>query len=226
MSTEIGSLGAAGAYQTRKRTYQGGGQLVDEYVVSTANESTFLSGYAIGTSIEDGLKLQKIDVQRQKGISRCSLLYAPSPIGLKFATPGAERSDVDASTVSKSIYSHPNCLNPNGGLDGEPPRFTAAVGTGTIEFSDAEDYLIPSATYTFTKVVSDFSFTESNALDGIGERSKPEGLTSTTPKAWLKTSRTISTEGELYTITDTWQHAGVVAGTTRIWPDEIYAGTG
>jgi len=226
MSTEIGSLGPSGTYQSRKRSYQSNGQLVDEYVVSTANESTFLSGYSIGTSTEDGLKLQKIDVQRQKGISRCSLLYAPVSGGGKYATPGTERADVDASTVSKSIYSHPDCLNPNGSLDGEPPRFTAAAGTGTIEFSDAEDYLIPSATYTFTQVVSDFSFTESNVLDGIGERSTPQGLTSSTSKAWLKTSRTISTEGDLYTITDTWQHAGVVAGTVRIWPDEIYAGTG
>ncbi len=217
MSTEIGSLGTAGAFQERTRSYTSDGSIVDEYVVATADESTFLSGYIIGTSVADGFILGEARVRRARSVSRVSLVYVePSTLTQKYKEGDNPVQSSGVVATSFPIWQHPDIVNPNGYETNEAPIF------GTTAFPGVDSYFAPSATYTYETVENSFSFSESNILDNVGIPDNPTGMTSVIDGAWLKVGKDVRQNGDKYSIVETWQHAGIVNGTSRIWAEEIY----
>lgn len=217
MSTEIGDLTTSGTIQQTRRVYKSDGSKQVSYVVATANEATFLSNYLIGTSTDDSLFLGEINVQKSKGVSRIDLTYVtPQVLNDKYKTGSDPVKSSSASVSSRPIWQHPLCDNPNGYLNNEVPSVN-----GT-EYPGVDSYFVPNITYTRDEQLSSFSFTPSNLLDDVGRTQAPTGLSGATAQQWLKVSKEVDQSGEVYTIRETWQHAGISAGTANVWPTDIY----
>ena len=217
--TEIGDLTSLGTIQETDRVYKAEGSKTINYVVSEANEATFLAGYNIGTSTSDGLLLTDIKVRKGKGVSRVALSYNPETVAIRrgvVPSGGTVQKSSSSAVDSRSIWAHPGIDNPKGYLNDEVPKF------GGVEYPGTDSYFTPSATYTREEVVSSFSFTGTDVKGDVGTVEDPNGLTSPGTRQWIKVSNDVNQSGETYTKTETWQHAGFSAGTSNSWPADIY----
>lgn len=110
MSTEIGDLTSAGTVQQTRRTYRNNGTKQIEYVVSSSNEATFLGSYTLGTSTDDGLFLESIDVTSNKGVSRAVLTFVPeaqlatTTDGANYSTDTGTSEDEDGKIIPIVTY--------------------------------------------------------------------------------------------------------------------------
>jgi hypothetical protein len=77
-------------------------------------------------------------------------------------------------------------------------------GTTTTKSSDASTNNVPQ--YSYTQIVTSFTFSEANIIDGVGQLSAPPGMTSPTTDKWLKTGKSVSPTGDKYQITETWEY--------------------
>lgn len=216
MSTEIGDLTTSGTVQQVSQKYGPKGQLTESYVVATSNESTFLSGYTIGVSTKSGLYLADITVRRNKGVSRIDLEYTTIEELTNRYIGDSTIKGSEAASVERSIFEHPDCSNKEERNTGAVPVVGGNLKPGV------ESYLTPSITYTYTENVDSFTFSEANVVDGVGGLSDPTGMTSPTAGSWLKVSKSVQSNGESYTITETWQHRGYSNGTAGVWDPDIY----
>lgn len=215
MTTIIGSLPAT--QQDVQQRYKADGSKTVRYVVNTTDESTFLGSYSIGTSVDDGLYLAEINVTRNKGASRIDMLYVTAQrLTFTYGSGDNEYKSSNANVTSRSIWAHPGCDNPTGYVNNEIPSIN-----GT-EFPGVDNYFTPNVTYTLQTSEQTFSFSESNVLDNVGKPGAPDGMTSANGQEWLKVAKEVSENGELFSIRETWQHAGYSAGTAETWPVEIY----
>jgi hypothetical protein len=62
-----------------------------------------------------------------------------------------------------------------------------------------------TVSYSNTEMVSSLTWSQSNIISGIGQRSAPTGMTSPATDTWLKVGRTMR-EGDVASITDTWAY--------------------
>jgi hypothetical protein len=205
MSTEIGNLNG-GTRQQISRSYRTDGTKTIEYVLASTDETAFLGSYNVGTSVDDGLVLESIEIQNNKGVTRATLRFVTEEelINISYGGTGNSKAS-DANGAQIPLRQHPNY-----------PNMSAAIK------EDVEAYIQPQPIYTYTSIVNTFSFTESNVVDGVGELSAPTGMTSPTANCWLKMSKTVSPVGSKYRITETWQHRGIVNGTAMTWEQPIY----
>lgn len=206
MATEIGSLGG-GAIQQTKRTYEAQGQKTIEYVLNSNDESTFLGSFSVGTSLDSGLYLASIETTAFKGVTRATLKYVPfeSLLSGGYGPTGVTSKASDSNAAELPIEENPNY---------SPSWETTKPGVTS--------YLAPQPTYTYTQIVSSFTFSEANIIDGVGALSNPTGMTSPTANAWLKTSKTVTPQGDKFEITETWQCAGLDGATVLTWDTDIY----
>lgn len=198
MATEIGDLTSSGTIQQTRRTYRSNGTKTVEYVLNTADESTFLAGYSVGTSTSDGLILESISLSKFKGVSRATLNYVTAEeLVAKYVTGVTQSSDSNAS--EEPIETHPD--------------YSTAWETSK---PGVTSFLLPSPTYTRTEVQNSFSFSQSNIVDDVGTIDTPTGLTGAESGKWLKTSKTVSQQGDKFAITETWQY------NKNGWDTDIY----
>lgn len=188
MATEIGDLGG-GTIQQTKRTYKSNGTKTIEYVLATTDEATFLGSYSVGTSVDDGLYLESITMQRFKGVSRASLFFVTEEQLIQGSSSTGVSKASDSNASEEPIETHPDY-----------------VATWATSKPGVTSYLLPSPTYTRTEIQNSFTFSESNIIDAVGTIDSPTGLTGATANKWLKTSLTVSPQGDKFEVTETWQY--------------------
>jgi hypothetical protein len=198
--TEIGSL-AGGTRQEERRTYQTKDRKTVEYVLASSDEATFLGSYSIGTSLSDGLYLESIDLRNFKGVTRATLTYVTEEelVNLRYGGTGTSKAS-DSNGVELPIE-----------LNGNHSKSWETTKPGVTSF------IAPQPTYTYTQIVSNFTFSESNIVENVGTIDSPTGMSSPSANKWLKTSKTVTPQGDKYQITETWQYSA--SG----WDTDIYS---
>ena len=82
--------------------------------------------------------------------------------------------------------------------------FSYGNSNGSTKSSDSSIDNAPQ--YSYTDIVSSFTFSEANIISGVGSLSAPTGMTSPTTDKWLKTGRSVSPVGDKFQIVDTWEY--------------------
>lgn len=80
-----------------------------------------------------------------------------------------------------------------------------AAQIATAKKSGLANILRFSVTYTYTEIVSSFTWSQANTISGVGQRSAPTGMTSPGTDLWLKIDRTVR-EGDVISVSDTWAY--------------------
>lgn len=197
MATEIGDLTSSGTIQQTRRTYRSNGTKTVEYVLNTADEATFLGSFSIGTTVDDGLYLESIAMSKFKGVGRATLNFVTKEQLVTGSYGGTGTSKASDSNASEQPLEQNQIW----------------IAAGRPDLPGVTGYLAPQPTYTYTQIVNSFTFSEANIIAGVGSLSSPTGMSSPTAGKWLKTSKTVTPQGDKYEITETWQYSNTAWGT-------------